>query len=1287
MARTFLRIPSRLALALLVFGSPAHAAAQVTCSGSNLRISGNARLGEQGTGSWSAAFQCPPVQRNGGILPVTAGWDGRPVTAPWEALPSFRWDFGDLTPAVESGTHSVVRHQYLRNGAFTITVTASSGEVTETATFDVVVVNRAPRLSRIQALEVPSSRATVEFSVDAEDSPEDVLEYRWDFGDGEQDAGPGMWRAVHSYAAPGSFQIVVEVGDPEGASDADTLDLEVGQGQGNAVAAVDGDEGPAITESVLAATVGGVLSTKLDAKVRSTMGVYLMPVSSGMCRLTFTAWDDAHLAKVVTWVDLPGLPEGSGTISFGTPPVYATFYADPGVYRTFRTLRSGGVEDVLRMFGSTSPGLASRIGAILGVTPGGPEEAPDQIEPGAPLVGSRADFRTTGGELELTIVPGNRIDGTFDLTMVNTDKDPESAPGQINLSGTLGLDLQDAMRRGMVRAQDCGPARFFVESVSPDDGEKNTLTHPFVGVQFNAPYDPATLDQTTLQVGYPDPSAPGGFRAVPGHLLRGNRSARFVPDQDLLGGVRYTLRLKAGAEGINSRNGTELEDEQGGDWLSWTFETKVDFASPAAPGHDLSCNVYQTIRDAPLVRGKPAVVRVQADWSELAGVPPELQVTEIQASVELRDQNRNLLATAPYTFVRPDLWESAGIDRRLAEHTANVFGWTPTGEEGTRVDVSLRVPTGAERQDWRYFTSCPITHWSESPTMTVDYYLLGVDTWAWTQDGWPDWASAALSATVAASESYALQVHPLRAIQGRIRGPLQLGRISGCTNQCAAATMSAAVGAWTAADAVVGFGPFGLAETRSGQGEMGGFTKSGGTAGTSFVTITLQPPETGEVFDRLVEGLVHEYGHAFELEHLPAATTDTTRKPIVAMRNNSLLWYQGTEGFRMARSGRRGWNKSSTEGNAETPRRWLVPLMFPGTIPTGEAFVANHQYRLAQAFWAARGDVRPASGEFRDAPAPRLLPRPGRSAAMELSAPKLQVAAPTVTLAGLLDEAGHPTLVTGLVRGRHRVGDGAGSTRGGYRAALLDGNGQVLSTSSFEPNPQGSDGSGSRPFSVSLNWEEGATHLLISRDGTVLLDRARSARPPTIEIVPTAGDSPGVSWMASDADGDSLSIAVLYAPEPGSAWTVLALGQPARGSLPFDPTWLEPGPSPTVRVVASDGFDQTAAEGPAHVDTGFHVLAAFPSGDHAVPDQDMITVMFNANLGPLPDGVLTVMNDKGEPVEMELIDPEGGRTLLARPAAPFEAGRTYQATLNGDLADRGGEALSAPFAWSFRVAR
>ena len=205
----------------LAFLPPTHLAAQQSGQGGNLEIVGNTRLGEQGTGSWGVTWRTPPTRQDGGIQPPTPGWDQQTIAAEWEDPPEYRWDFGDGTPPVETGMRSGVTHQYLQDGTYTIRLTATSGDASETATLDVAVLNRAPRVLGIQSPELPSAEAMVDLSTKAQDTPEDVLEVRWDFGDGEMDAGTDLWTTTHAYDEPGTYQVVVEVSDDQDAQGRD----------------------------------------------------------------------------------------------------------------------------------------------------------------------------------------------------------------------------------------------------------------------------------------------------------------------------------------------------------------------------------------------------------------------------------------------------------------------------------------------------------------------------------------------------------------------------------------------------------------------------------------------------------------------------------------------------------------------------------------------------------------------------------------------------------------------------------------------------------------------------------------------------------------------------------------------------------------------------------------------------------------------------------------------------------------------------------------------------------
>jgi hypothetical protein len=78
--------------------------------------------------------------------------------------------------------------------------------------------------------------------------------------------------------------------------------------------------------------------------------------------------------------------------------------------------------------------------------------------------------------------------------------------------------------------------------------------------------------------------------------------------------VRYEVRVKTGENGVRGKSGMALKDGDGTGWYSWKFTTRVHMVPESGNSDNLSCHVFQTVRDAPLVANKPAVARIYADW-------------------------------------------------------------------------------------------------------------------------------------------------------------------------------------------------------------------------------------------------------------------------------------------------------------------------------------------------------------------------------------------------------------------------------------------------------------------------------------------------------------------------------------------------------------------------------------------------------------------------------------------------------------------------------------------------
>jgi len=167
---------------------------------------------------------------------------------------------------------------------------------------------------------------------------------------------------------------------------------------------------------------------------------------------------------------------------------------------------------------------------------------------------------------------------------------------------------------------------------------------------------------------------------------------------------------------------------------------------------------------------------------------------------------------------------------------------------------------------------------------------------------------------------------------------------------------------------------------------------------------------------------------------------------------------------------------------------------------------------------------------------------------------------------------------------------------------LAFGNGQtVLLQYPFAPGkpappPEGFDTwslSAGSPFHVIAPLPAG-TRWVELRKGALTLGRfERTAHAPTVTVLsPNGGesfDATGaalIRWQSSDLDGDPLLHTVLYSPDGGARWLVLATGLAGNEfHWQLDDSPGTTGRGGLIRVVASDGFNEAedGSDGPFHV--------------------------------------------------------------------------------------------------------
>jgi hypothetical protein len=118
---------------------------------------------------------------------------------------------------------------------------------------------------------------------------------------------------------------------------------------------------------------------------------------------------------------------------------------------------------------------------------------------------------------------------------------------------------------------------------------------------------------------------------------------------------------------------------------------------------------------------------------------------------------------------------------------------------------------------------------------------------------------------------------------------------------------------------------------------------------------------------------------------------------------------------------------------------------------------------------------------------------------------------------------------------------------------------------------------------VALVPARNADLIEVEHDGGIIGAKQRSPSAPTIDLIGpeqgaavSRGEQVGVRWNAKDADGDKLEVRIEYSPGPDKPFQVVFVG-PDRGAWTVPGYQLSASPRGRLRVVASDGFNETAS--------------------------------------------------------------------------------------------------------------
>ena len=133
------------------------------------------------------------------------------------------WDFGDSTTSPEISP----RHTFSTTGAFTVTLTLTDDSGSQASRTITINVTEAP-VAVITVDRTAAESAPAVFEFDASDSfdPDgEIIEYRWDFGDGSREF---LQSVAHTFPTAGTFRVELTVTDDTGVTGTGTVLIQVG---------------------------------------------------------------------------------------------------------------------------------------------------------------------------------------------------------------------------------------------------------------------------------------------------------------------------------------------------------------------------------------------------------------------------------------------------------------------------------------------------------------------------------------------------------------------------------------------------------------------------------------------------------------------------------------------------------------------------------------------------------------------------------------------------------------------------------------------------------------------------------------------------------------------------------------------------------------------------------------------------------------------------------------------------------------------------------------------------
>ncbi|AKH44340.1 hypothetical protein WYH_03321 (plasmid) [Croceibacterium atlanticum] len=828
-----------------------------------------------------------------------------------------------------------------------------------------------------------------------------------------------------------------------------------------------------------------------------------------------------------------------------------------------------------------------------------------------------------------------------------------------------------------------------VVETEPEGGRENVvLEGAHFYIEFDAPIETATLNETTVFMTTRNSGGGPIFVATDLSLVASDR-VRISPTEPLLGGTVYDIEVMSGEDGLRG-----LEEEMLASDFRFSISTLVE-------PEQLRLEIHQVSRDAPLVKGKPAAGRIFVEWEERDDVHPSWQVLNYPVLAEITDLDDNpVFPEIADRARRPDVISDE--ERRLGEHSLNLFGWTP-GSGSLPMHFTARVKPANPYPETAEPEPATVDHTMQyaaehSDLLVFDYYLAEHAEWA---DGADERAKHYALLAAQQQQTYMNQIFPVARVVGRYQGSYNIARpicelpdaLDWVFCDQDAGNLSALlrlfhehVSARSVAHVIVSYHPPSLGGSGKTSvpfdqpstliarpGETGkahlpapdlASLRLPGVENRNVIVMSSSPLPSGVIPGFVTAPLIeHEFGHVFALPHTPFVDDGAHRAEVCNSLRNAKV--PGIDGMRIALDGTTGWQKSSEFGNAQSggPMR---NLMFPCAYDhRDEYWIDADQYEwLVKRMPAILRNAGAHTGSLSSLDR-RHYALPGQTGDEVFTSVTFDEGASNgqrwIMVSGVSDGTRAQFLPAVGVPGPRDPVSGAGP----FELRVEDADGQLLALAPVGP---AANDEIIWPFSATVAVT-GEPARIILRNGDEILAESRAL--PELASPVVTSHAPGSAFRAGDrleweagenADG-GLAYSVRFSPD-GRTWSDLAIFLAETGFTP-DAQTLMPGEGAAFQIIAHDGVAERVTLLPVQVEIPLTPLVSWPSEGGQSGQDSSAGVAFNVAIDPASLDAVSIQAD-GAPVPARISLSPSGNILTIAPRDPVP-GRAYTAIIGTGL--------------------